>query len=90
MEDLKELSFNIAEVLQPFCEENVEIIPAKLLSELELWQNKSQGTADVFDSNFCDRNFFPLIKKALMIYTALPSSVATSERSFSTLRHLKS
>jgi hypothetical protein len=87
MDDLKVLSFNIAEVLEPFCEENVQIISAKLLSELELWQNKSHGTADVFDSH---EDFFPLIKKASMIYTAIPNSVATSERSFSTLRHLKS
>jgi hypothetical protein len=87
MDDLKEFSINIAEVLQSFCEENLEIISAKLLSELELWQNKSQ---DVFVSIFCDEDFFPIIKKALMIYTALPSSVATSEKSFSTLRHLKS
>jgi hypothetical protein len=90
MDDLKEFSINIAEVLQSFCEENLEIISAKLISELELWQNKSQNTADVFDNNFCDEVFFPIIKKTLMIYTALPSNVATSEKSFSTLRHLKS
>jgi hypothetical protein len=41
MDDLKKLNFSIAEVLQPFCKENFQIISAKLLSELEMWQNKS-------------------------------------------------
>jgi hypothetical protein len=68
MDDLKKLNFSIGEVLQPFCKENFQIISAKLLSELEMWQNKSHpAVPPVFDSNFCDKDFFLLIRKTLMI-----------------------
>lgn len=37
----------------------------------------------------CDVAVFPTIRELLLILLALPSSVATAERSFSTLRRLK-
>jgi len=37
----------------------------------------------------CDEDVFPTIKKLLQILSTLPVSVASAERSFSTLRRLK-
>ncbi|VEN50714.1 unnamed protein product [Callosobruchus maculatus] len=57
-----------------------------------MWQ--SQELDDIpnsIDSSFkkCDPNIFPFIKKSLQIALTWPSSVATAERSFSSLRRLK-
>jgi hypothetical protein len=37
----------------------------------------------------CDEDVFPLIKKILKLLITLPISNSSSERSFSSLRHLK-
>lgn len=64
------------------------------LSEYEIWHNhwKSvvQKPATVIDAiDHCDDQFFPSIKKLLIILATLPVSTATPERSFSTLKRLK-
>lgn len=74
-----------------------------LISELELWYNKFQcvkpSTSTVQESpppknaidalNICDHSFFPNVHVLLKIFSSLPVSTSTSERSFSTLRRIK-
>ncbi|CAI6342885.1 unnamed protein product [Macrosiphum euphorbiae] len=66
--------------------------------ELELWKTKwttqkNEGLNipnEVFSAfDECSNIFFPSIKKLLLVLGTLPVSVATAERSFSTLRRLK-
>ncbi|CAH1993310.1 unnamed protein product [Acanthoscelides obtectus] len=64
------------------------------LSEYEIWHNHwksvAQKPATVLDAiDNCDDQFFPSIKKLLIILATLPVSTATPERSFSTLKRLK-
>lgn len=71
-----------------------------ILGELELWfkfWNKNIGvwSEDQFPPtaidalNKCDPNIFPTVYQLLSIVCTLPISVATAERSFSTLRRVK-
>ncbi|XP_008179706.1 52 kDa repressor of the inhibitor of the protein kinase-like [Acyrthosiphon pisum] len=66
--------------------------------ELELWKTKwttqkNEGLNipnEVFSAfDECSNIFFPSIRKLLLVLGTLPVSVATAERSFSTLRRLK-
>ncbi|GBP21534.1 Zinc finger MYM-type protein 1 [Eumeta japonica] len=62
--------------------------------EYEIWHNywKSvvQKPAIVIDAiDHCDDQFFPSIKKLLIILATHPVSNATAERSFSTLKRFK-
>ncbi|CAH1968929.1 unnamed protein product [Acanthoscelides obtectus] len=64
------------------------------LSEYEIWHNHwksvAQKPATVLDAiDNCDDQSFPSIKKLLIILATLPVSTATPERSFSTLKRLK-
>ena len=82
---------------------NSFIINKKILiisGELELWfkfWNKNIGvwSEDQFPSTAidalgkCDPNIFPTVYQLLSIVCTLPMSVATAERSFSTLRRVK-
>ncbi|GBP23686.1 Chimeric ERCC6-PGBD3 protein [Eumeta japonica] len=66
-----------------------------IVNEYRLWMVKwqrSQGIAQSISDiilNY-DINFYPNIRKFLCIMATLPVSVATAERSFSTLRRIKS
>lgn len=61
--------------------------------EVNLWQEKcnkldiSKSALDVFSE--CDQMIFPHIHKLLKILITLPVTTATGERSFSTLKRLK-
>lgn len=64
-----------------------------LESDIEIWFNlckskklKSLDLVDVFEEA---KEFFPSVKLALEIAMALPCTTATVERSFSTLRKVK-
>ncbi|CAH2011575.1 unnamed protein product [Acanthoscelides obtectus] len=64
------------------------------LSEYEIWHNHwksvAQKPATVLDAiDNCDDQFFPSIKKLLIILATLSVSTVTPERSFSTLKRLK-
>ena len=92
-ESLQQLSKNIAEVIIPFCDDNVELIATQLFHELQIWQCKWESESKINDIDIvfalCDVNIFPLLSKTFGLFAALPISVATAERSFSTLRRLK-
>ena len=61
--------------------------------ELKLWYNscafKSSKTTITELFFLCNPDFFPIISKLLQILITLPVTTATGERSFSTLRRLK-
>lgn len=71
--------------------------PQHLAPEMEVWQKKWQMVSDgdrplsALDSFMsCNGEFFPNIQVLLRILATLPVSTATAERSFSTLKRLKS
>ncbi|KAJ8929874.1 hypothetical protein NQ314_017479 [Rhamnusium bicolor] len=76
--------------------ENVESESAKLLGEVQIHQktidkNTSCQTETAIETLISiDQNFYPTITKYLKILVTLPISVATAERSFSSLRRVKS
>lgn len=76
--------------------ENVESDSAKLLGEVQILQktmdkNTSWQTENAIETLInIDQNFYPTITKYLKILVTLPISVATAERSFSSLRRIKS
>lgn len=61
--------------------------------ELKLWYNsvafESLNTTIIELFFQCNPDFFPVISKLLQIFITLPITTATGERSFSTLRRLK-
>lgn len=69
---------------------------ASFSAELDMWQKKWTGNGDLLPKTaieaflITDGSFFPIIKDLLQILATLPCSTATPERSFSTLRRLKS
>lgn len=69
-------------------------------NEVALWQNKwlnqqqKSKNEDIPDTGIetlskCDKEVYPAIYELLKIFSTLPVSTATAERSFSTLRRLK-
>ena len=70
--------------------------PSSVKSELVTWQKKWQMVSNeqrphsAIDSFVaCNGDFFPNVKALLCILTTLPVSTATAERSFSTLKRIK-
>lgn len=66
-----------------------------IVNEYRLWMVKWQRSQDIPQSISdiilnCDIDLYPNIRKFLCIMATLPVSVATAERSFSTLRRIKS
>lgn len=65
--------------------------------ELQLWQNSFKHQSDIIQTKKtvtdlyfqCDPQIYPIISKLLQIFITLPVTTATGERSFSTLRRLK-
>ncbi|CAH2005475.1 unnamed protein product [Acanthoscelides obtectus] len=71
--------------------ENKNLISTRLEGEFDLWKSRTQ---DIIDSGMslylsCDENIFPSINRCLQLLISLPVTVATSERSFSHLKRLK-
>ena len=68
----------------------------QLAAELDLWWSKwirESGLLPLTSSDslneFCDKELYPATNNMLQLLLTLPVSVATAERSFSTLRRLK-
>lgn len=85
---------NIFQCVQFYPDFNV--LPNVLKGEIEMWVHKWLSTAkekrpssaiECFTS--CEDSIYPTIKELLKILSTLPVSTATPERSFSTLRRLK-
>lgn len=65
-----------------------------LRAELHLWYMKISGMNKETKSpiellNVCDQNTFPNVFEILKVYATLPVSTSTAERSFSTMKRLK-
>lgn len=72
--------------------ENELILKRRLEAECLLWKNQCTSiTSSDIDTiaSSCSKDFYPLINKLILILATLPVSVASAERSFSTLRRLK-
>lgn len=94
--DYETIKKNIAKYLSQFTNESNEIISATLGTEIELWKLKWTNFSgeNIPDSaieslHLCEQDIYPRIYLALKILSVLPVSVATSERSFSSLKRLK-
>jgi len=74
---------------------NIDLTLKLLKAEVSKWRLQWQKckltppTTAIDSYSNCDVSFYPLIKQLLQILCTLPVSVATAERSFSTLRRLK-
>lgn len=71
-----------------------KVIQAELRLWREKWKRESEDGADIPSTAvqalyMCDGGVFPSIRTFLQILATLPVSVASAERSFSTLRRLK-
>ncbi|XP_040075022.2 52 kDa repressor of the inhibitor of the protein kinase-like [Ixodes scapularis] len=71
-----------------------KVIQAELRLWREKWKRESEDGADIPSTAvqalyMCDSEVFPSIRTFLQILATLPVSVASAERSFSTLRRLK-
>nr|CAH7761884.1 unnamed protein product [Callosobruchus chinensis] len=85
------------EYLSKFTNESKELIAASLRSEIEIWKIKFRNfTKESLPNSasetlpLCDPNIYPKIYELLKILCTLPVSVASAERSFSSLKTLKS
>lgn len=84
---------NIVEIIRSYasdinCGEQIAI------EELRLWRRqltsvKEPPTTGIDSFNACNGIIYPTVKKLLKIFVTLPVTTSTSERSFSTLRRLK-
>lgn len=74
-------------------EEHIFLDSAEIMvAELELWKKcikNIQINSAMEAYAFCDENFYPRIKRMLKILCTLPITTSCTERSFSTLRRLK-
>ena len=72
----------------------LKLLRAEIMQWRQQWQkvveNRKEVPTTAIDGFInCDSDFYPVISKLLQILCTLPVSVATAERSFSTLRRLK-
>lgn len=85
---------NIARYLSKIENSSENYIYTTIRGETDLYKTMWQNLEDIPNSidlafKKCDQDLFPFIKKSLKIALTWPSSVATAERSFSSLRRLK-
>lgn len=86
----------IAEKYSSFFNKSKGLVAKELASELESWSLKWEkepniGPRSALDLlNKCDKDIYPIIQILLRILITLPISNASAERTFSTLRRLKS
>lgn len=86
---------SISKYLAPIITEKEEFIASKLRSEIELWVeswNKSENDLpnDAISAfSHCNKDMYPYINMSLKLLCTLPVTTASSERSFSALKRLK-
>lgn len=95
-DEIKVIKENVSQYLQNFENQSKEYILIKLNSELELWLQKWKNTeinalpdSALSSLKFCDKEMYPYVHLALRIFCTMPVSVASAERSFSSLKRLK-
>lgn len=70
--------------------EPIHIVKKEALLWKEKWVGRKERPFTFIDSlNLCDESIFPNIFKMLQIFATIPVSVASVERSFSTLKRIK-
>lgn len=86
---------NIMQCAQ-FYSSDINVLPNILKGEIEMWFQKwsltdikDRPTSAIESLAKCDASIYPNVKKLLKILSTLPISTATPERTFSTLRRLK-
>ncbi|XP_016658723.2 uncharacterized protein LOC107883372 [Acyrthosiphon pisum] len=72
----------------------IDLEAMNLKTEINLWKSKwirikDEGVDVITSAETCNEILYPTVKKLLFILSCLPVSVASAERSFSTLRRLK-
>jgi len=87
---MKEAFLKLIEAYKDDLENNLNV----LMAEMEVWQaflqrNKAHHVNAIDFLNICDNTIFPNIHILLKIFITLPVSTSTAERSFSTLRRIK-
>lgn len=88
-ENMKNLLFSKKEEIAKVYE--IDNFAEELETWFELWERKEVSeNLDFKDILASEVTFFPAVKKAINIFLALPPTTATIERSFSTLRRVKS
>lgn len=93
-EESKEMKEAFLKLIEVY-EEDLEINNSKvLMAEMEVWQaflqrNKAHHVNAIDFLNICDKTIFPNIHILLKIFITIPVSTSTAERSFSTLRRIK-
>jgi len=94
--DLDKNRNDILELIHFYKESDDLSDPDIVITELKMWKNvlnriekekKPKKTIEFL--KFCDENLFPNVYKLLKIVCILPVTTCTSERSFSSLRRLK-
>nr|CAI5843535.1 unnamed protein product [Callosobruchus analis] len=95
--EIEILAESCGEYLSKFTNESKELMAASLRSEIEFWKIKFKNFTKASLPNsasetlpLCDPNIHPKIYELLKILCTLPVSVASAERSFSSLKRLKS
>jgi hypothetical protein len=72
-------------------EHSTEVANAEYLIWRRMWVAAEKKPTNVVDAlKACNKSFLPLIHQLLYIFAALPVSTAEAERSFSSLKHVKS
>ena len=72
-------------------EHSTEVANAEYLIWKRMWAAAENKPANVVDAlKACNKSFLPLMHQLLLIFAALPVSTAEAERSFSSLKHVKS
>ena len=94
-ESMRRAAFTLAQKYSFIFKDSTNIIKRKIIFELNLWRVKWE--AEKLDSSisalelliFCYSDVFPTLHILLTILKTFPSCVASAERSFSTIRRLK-
>ena len=69
---------------------NIENFASDAMSWYELWQRDSSDHAKLSFIDLLQHTaFYPAVKQAIVIFVTLPATTCTAERSFSTLRRVK-
>lgn len=90
MKSLSLVEFAVfADELQEFY--SIENFKEESISWYEMWHNKTRDTSELTYSELLlqAKTFFPAVAKAIEVALALPVTTCTVERSFSTMRRVK-
>ena len=69
---------------------NIENFASDAMSWYELWQRDNSDHAKLSFIDLLQHTaFYPAVKQAIVIFVTLPATTCTAERSFSTLRRVK-